>query len=202
MCVNFLHAKFINYAIDTEYLKLMDFAELSQEEYFDCYEDKDYDKILSQFEREMEDEHYRGSDEDYWWYHVRQEDNAKYIKHFLIVLAVTPVWSSSLFHKDTQPEFFGFCPFHKNFLPYFFFPFRPNLPYPQGEGLLPPYPPLGHQPRDLLSMPILASIFDYTLITFLPPNVPKVDPKTSQNGFQNRSQNKANINVGNIRKIM
>ena len=54
----------IHYAIDTAYLKLMKFAELSQNEYFDCNEDNYYEAILSQFEKYMEDEHYPGPDED------------------------------------------------------------------------------------------------------------------------------------------
>ena len=36
-----------------------------------------------------------------------------------MVLAVNPVWSNYLFHKNTQPAFVGFCPFHKRFLPYY-----------------------------------------------------------------------------------
>ena len=67
----------------------------------------------------MDDGPYRGDDEDYWWYDVKREENAKYIQQFLMALAVNPVWSNSLFHKDTQTKCVGFCPFHKIFLPYY-----------------------------------------------------------------------------------
>ena len=36
-----------------------------------------------------------------------------------MVLAVNPVWSNSLFHKDIQAGCVGFCSFHKHFFPYY-----------------------------------------------------------------------------------
>ena len=36
-----------------------------------------------------------------------------------MVLSVNPVWSNSLFHKDTQAGCVVFCLFHKRFLPYY-----------------------------------------------------------------------------------
>ena len=82
-------------------------------------DEEEYEDVISQFEREMEDTVYRGSDVDYWWYDVSQEENSKYIKPFLMILAVNPVWSNSLFHKDSQAGCVGFCPFHKRLLTYY-----------------------------------------------------------------------------------
>ena len=52
------------------------------------------------------------------------------------------------------------------------------------------------------SISIFASFFDCILITFWSLKTPKVDPKTSQNGFRSWSKNEAKMNIGNNHKIM
>ena len=103
----------------------------------------------------------------------------------------------------------SFLPF---FLPFFFSSFLPNLLPSRGEVYFPPYPPPGHQLENLFrtrtsSEPTFFDVnfhidLDDILVTYSPPKAPEVDPKTSQNGFKNKFQNQARINMGNSKKIM